>query len=84
MAVDSGGFGLHSLRASDLEAFRSGIRIKCHILGFERSRSISILAEYAAQAGCKHTLADITPRTAEHQRTQPPHSGIHKTSCIVM
>ena len=22
-----------------LEAFRSGIRIKCHILGFERSRS---------------------------------------------
>ena len=74
MTRDASRFCLYCLSTSNLQSFRRGVRVQCHILCLERSRGLTILQEDTAQGCGKDALANITARTSQHDGMKSLHN----------
>ena len=66
VAGDAGGFGLDGLRPPDLQPVLRSEGVQCHILGLERSRVVSVLAEDPAERRGDDALAHVAASSGEH------------------
>ncbi len=72
---DAAGARLHRLGAADFAAVRSRRRIVGHVLRLERPHRKAALVKGAAEPGDDQRLADVRPRSLQHQRLRPPRHG---------
>ena len=74
MAGHASGFGLHRLRAAQLETVGGDEGVQRHVLRLEGRGMVAILEEDATERGGDHALADVAARTREHDGAE---GGMH-------
>ena len=70
MTSDACSLSLNSLSPSDLQSFRCGITVECHILRFEGCWLITVLLEDTTEGCCNNALANIAACSCKHNGMQ--------------
>ena len=79
MARDASYFCLNSLSTTNLQAFRSGVRVESHVLRLKGCRMISVLQEDTTESSSNDALSYITARSGKHDGMEI----LHNLQCLI-